>query len=146
VFSNLLSGFLLAFAAMLLACGETTMYDVSNKPDYREMVGTTYTVIGSLAAYGIRKHSRADVEYVTLIPEPGIAGSEVGFRTPIAIGTTVTVIRVYKTNRLIDSSISLEVRLSGDSINGSLPVRVDLMRGNQGVSNLSLNPTVFRIN
>lgn len=146
MFSNLLSGFLLAFAAMLLACGETTMYDVSNKPDYREMVGATYTVIGSLAAYGIRKHSRADVEYVTLIPEPGITGSEVGFRTPIAIGTTVTVIRVYKTNRLIDSSISLEVRLSGDSINGSLPVRVDLMRGNQGVSNLSLNPTVFRIN
>jgi hypothetical protein len=146
MFSSLRPGFLVAVAAMLVACNETTFIDVSDKLGYRELVGTTYTVVGPLVAYGIRKHTEATAEYVTLIPAPGIAGSEVGFSTPIGIGTQMRVIRVYETNRLIDSSTSLEVRLSGNFVFGNLPVRLDLMRGNQGSSKLTLNPAVFRKN
>ena len=146
VFSRILSGLLVAIAVTLLACSETTFNDVSSKSGYRELVGTSYTVIGSLDAYGIRKHSQAAAEYATLIPTPGIAGSEVGFRIPIAVGTKMTVTRVYETNRFFDSSISLEVKIFGGSVPENLPIRVDLMRGNQGSNKLSLNPEIFRKN
>lgn len=144
MFLRLLSNLLAVMTMMLSACSETTFNDVSNKAGYRELVGTSYLVIGQLDAYGIRKHSQAAVEYVTLIPAPGIAGSEVGFRAPVTVGTTMTVTRVFETNRSFDPSISLEVKMFGDPILGNLPIRVDLMRGNQGSNKLSLNPAIFQ--
>ncbi len=140
------SGFvwLIAFIAMLSACGETKYADVSTKPGYRELVGATYTIVGPVDAYEIRKHSNGPVEFVTVIPPPGIEGSEVGFRIPIATGSTLTVMSVYETNRFFDSSISFGVKLTGITNPANLPIRIDLMRGNQGADKLSLNPAVFQ--
>ncbi|MDQ2988102.1 MAG: hypothetical protein M3R60_03245 [Pseudomonadota bacterium] len=67
----------------LAGCDER-FADVSNDPRFRQNVGARYEVIGAVDAYGIRHHSKAPVDYVTLIPPPGIAGSEVGFRIRIA--------------------------------------------------------------
>lgn len=131
---------------MLSACGETKYADVSTLPAYRGLVGATYTVVGPVNAYGIRKHSKAPVEYVTVIPPPGIEGSEIGFRIPIAAGSILTVISVYQTNRFFDSSKSLGVKLTGTDIPANLPIRIDLMRGNQGTEKHSLNPTIYRKN
>lgn len=143
---RLLSISLVALTIMISACGETKYTDVSTEPGYRGLVGAIYTVVGPVNAYGIRKHSKAAIEYVTVIPPPGIEGSEVGFRIPIAVGSTLTVMSVYETNRFFDSSISFGVKLTGVAIPANLPVRIDLMRGNQGADKLSLNPAVFQRN
>ena len=137
---------LIAFTMMLSACGETKYADVSTQPGYREMVGVTYTIVGPVSAYGIRKHSKAAMEFVSVIPPPGIDGPEVGFRIPIMLGATLTVVSVYKTNRVFDPDISLGVKLNEVDIPANLPIRVDLMRGNQGADKLSLNPAMFRRN
>ena len=73
---SFLSISLIAFTMMLSACGETKYADVSTQPGYRELVGATYAIVGPVNAYGIRKHSNAAIEYVTVIPPPGIEGSE----------------------------------------------------------------------
>ena len=137
---------LIAFTMILSACGETKYADVSTRPGYRELVGVTYTVVSPVDAYGIRRHSKAVTEYVTVIPPPGIKGSEVGFRIPIAVGSTLTVMSVYETTRLFDSSISFGVRLTGGVIPANLPIRIDLMRGNQGAEKHSLSPKIYRKN
>lgn len=139
-----LSFLCIVLATTLSACGETKYVDVSAQPGYRDIVGTAYIIISPVSAYGIRKHSKAAVEYVSVIPPPGIDGSEVGFRFPITVGSTLTVTGVYKTNRIFDPSISLEIKLTGVVIPANLPIRVDLMRGNQGADKVSLNPAVFQ--
>ena len=141
--SRVLALALIALTVMISACGKTTYKDVGHEPGSRELIGTTYTVVRPLTAYGIREHSKAAIEYFTLIPPPGIAGSEVGSRVPIAIGSTLTVISVYETNRLLDPSVTLGVKLNGAALPENLPVRLDLMRGNEGVDRLGLNSAIF---
>lgn len=144
--TTFLSISLIAFTMMLSACGETKYADVSTLPSYRELIGATYTVIGPVNAYGIQKHSNAALDYVTLIPPPGIEGSEIGFQVPIAAGSILTVISVYQTNRFFDSSITFGVKLTGSDRLGNLPIRIDLMRGNQGAEKHSLSPKIYRKN
>lgn len=135
-----------ALVFLISACGETEYVDVTTQSDYRNMAGATYTVVGPVNDYGIRKHSKASAESISVIPPPGIEGPEVAFRVPIPIGTSLTILNVYETNRLVDPSISLRVRLDGTVFPGdqNLPIHLDLMRGNQGTSKLSLNPEIFK--
>lgn len=135
---------LLAFTVLFSACGETKFVDVSAQPIYRGTVGATYTVIGPVSIYGIRKHSKAPIDFVSVIPPPGIEGPEVGFRVPIPIGSTLTVLRIYESNRTFDPPVTFEVKLTGVEIPLHLPIRVDLMRGNEGAEKLSLNAAIFR--
>lgn len=134
----------IALTTVMSACGEATYVDVSLKSGYREMVGLTYTVISPVSAYGIRKHSGTTVDYVAIMPPPGIKGSQVGFQIPIAIGHKLKVIGIYETNRIFDPSVSLRVELNEIGIPENLPIQVDLMRGNQGTTKFSLNPEVFQ--
>lgn len=131
---------------MASACTETKYTDVSTQPGYQEMVGATYTIVKPIGAYGIRQHSKAPIESISIVPPPGIEGPEVGFRVEIPSGSTMTVLGVYESNRFFDGSISLEVKFEGVALPENVPIHVDLMRGNQGDKKLSLNPAVFRRN
>lgn len=133
----------IALVAILGACSETTYKDVSSQPGYREIIGATYTVVGPVSAYGIRKHSQAAIESISIIVPPGIEGPEVGLQMLIPLGSKLTVVGVYESNRIFDPSLSLEIKLSGVILPANLPVRIHLMRGTQGADKLSLNPAVF---
>lgn len=126
------------------ACSEEKLTDVSSDPTYKNVIGAEYEVVGPLLAYGIRDHSRAPVELVTLIPPPGIEGSEVGFRVPVAIGSKVTIRRVFKTNRVFDPPMTLVVQLEGTQLPVDTMIRIDLFRGNEGKGNVDLNASIYR--
>lgn len=128
----------------LFGCSNESRIDVSQRDEFKRFVGMQFEVIGPVDAYGIRPHSRAAVEYVTLIPLPGIEGPEVGFRTRLHAGSTVTVQRVIKTNGMFDPSMSYEVLLEGTHLPSPAPVRLDLFRGNEGESGMQLNPKLYR--
>lgn len=138
--------FLKLFVAMavgaLAGCDER-FAEVSSDPQYRQMVGTRYEVVGALVAYGIREHSKAAVRYITLIPPPGIAGSEVGFNLPIKPGSRVTVLKVLKSNRWPDPDLTLEIQLTGTQMPVDAVVRIDLFRGNEGKDGAQLNPLIY---
>jgi len=127
------------------ACSEEKLKDVSSDPKYKNVIGTEYEIVGPLLAYGIRNHSRAPVELVSLIPPPGIEGSEVGFRVPVAIGSKVIIRRVLKTNRVFDPPMTLVVQLKGTQLPvDTTMIRIDLFRGNEGKGNVDLNASIYR--
>ena len=137
---------LCACAAMLAGCScEVTYADVSHHKEYRNVVGTRYEVVGEVDAYGIGRHPRAPADYITLIARPGIAGPEVVFEAPVPKGATITVTKVFQTNRIVfESGLTLEVELHG----AGLPLRgwtlIDLNRGSEGPGPAGLNPAVYR--
>lgn len=135
---------LVVLLALFAGCDDTKFIDVSSQKKYSELVGTKYMIIDAVDVYGIRKHSKAPIGYFTLIPPPGIKGAEVGLRAPVPIGSTLTVLRIYETNRIFDGSITFEVMLTGVDLPPNVPIRVDLMRGNKGAADLGLNPKIFR--
>lgn len=128
-----------------LASCEQTMKDVSNESRNKRMLGARYEIIGQIDAYGIRKHSDAAVRYVTLIPRPGIVGSEVGFKVPIRSGSAITILNIVETNRLPPSErMTLIVRLDGTPLPVQVPVTIDLLGGNEGSDEHLLNPKMYR--
>lgn len=135
---------LMLIAVCALAGGDERFADVSNDPRFRQSVGERYEVVGAVDAYGIRHHSKAPVDYVTLIPPPGIAGSEVGFRIRIEPGSTITVRKVLKSNRWPDPDMTLEVQLTGTRMPVQTVVTIDLFRGNEGDGVVQLNPRIYR--
>lgn len=129
----------------IAACGYKRTYeDVSSKPQYKPMVGSAYKVVGTLYAHGILKHSKAPVDSVVLVPPPGFMGSEVGFKFAIKEGTVFKVRKVLLTNRIFDPPLTLDVEYLGDDLPPDLPVHIDLFRGNEGETELSLNPKIYQ--
>ena len=136
--------FVASLVTLTSACSDETRREVSNQARYKNLLGEEYEVIGPIEAYGIRQHSSAPVDYVTLIPPPGIAGSYVGFRVSLQSGSTVVIQRVYDTNRWPDPDMSYDVILTGTLLPTSAPVRIDLFRGNEGKDPSRLNPRLYR--
>jgi hypothetical protein len=131
--------------AVLVGCMQERLDDVSNEPEYKEVLGARYEVISSVDAFGIRDTSVSEVEYVTLIPPPGIEGYEVAFRLPIKVGSKVTVLSVMKSNRWPDPNMTLIVQVDGTIMPTKKEIRIDLFRGNEGEGKgVLLNPKIYR--
>ncbi|MEO7496844.1 MAG: hypothetical protein ABIT83_07330 [Massilia sp.] len=130
--------------SLLDACTEEKCNDVSSEPKFKSVIGAEYEIIGPLLAYGIRQHSKAPVEFVSLIPPPGIEGSEVGFEIPVAIGTRITVLRVIRTNRVFDPPLTLVVDMKGTNLPIDTKVKIQLFRGNEGKGEIGLNTNIYR--
>ena len=123
---------------------QTIYEDVSAKKEYIGLIGAEYRVVDKLYAYGIRKHSKADVDYVVLQPPPGFSGSEVGFKSLIPTGTIFKIVKVLRTNRWFDPPMSLEVKLVNHDLASNALVIIDLMHGNELAKTNTLNPDLFQ--
>lgn len=135
---------MVAVLGALLACSEERLKDVSEEPEFKPVIGTRYEIVGAVDAYGIRQHSGAKIDYITLIPPPGIAGPEVGFRIPIKVGSSIAVTRVLRINSWIDPDILFFVRMDGTQMPVDVVTRIELFRGNEGNDFLQLNPKIYR--
>ncbi len=137
--------FLIGVPLLSAGCGmQTTYEDVSEQKQYKSLVGQEYRVVASLDAYGVRRHSKGDVEQVVLQPPPGFTGPEVGFKRPIPLGTVLKITRVLMTNRWFDPPLTLEVVLLNFDLASGARVLIDLMQGNELAKTNSLNPSVYQ--
>lgn len=123
---------------------ETTYKDVSLENQYKEQIGAQYRVKDTLFAYGVRRNALADVTYVVLQPPPGFAGSEVEFKRLIPVGTILTVQKVFMTNRWFDPPLSLQVKFVNLELELNVPIRIDLMLGNELDGTNELNPKLYQ--
>jgi hypothetical protein len=135
---------LLFVLSALLGCTEKIVEDVNHRAEYKEFVGSRYEVIGTVVAYGIKMNLNQGVEYMTLIPPPGIAGPEVGFEVAIKVGSKIRILNVVKTNRWPDPNVTLIVQLDGTPMPSQKQIRIDLFRGNEGGGRELLNPKIYR--
>ncbi len=143
----MLKTFILLMSIMLgglSGCFEEQLDDVSKDPKFNQIVGLRYKVVGAVDGYGIRKHSKAEIDYITLIPPPGIQGVQIAFRTPIKVGSTITVLKIFRTNRFFDPNMSIVIQLEGTQMPIDKIIRVDLFRGNEGQGLGQLNPSIYR--
>ena len=129
---------------VLTGCGQQSYTDVSNDPNYEGMVGQRFSVAGPLLAYGIKDHSAAPIEYITLMPPPGIGGRSIVPLGTVKTGAILTVMTVRMTNRLLDDPVNYVVLLDESDFHASVPIHVDRFRGNEGPDGrTSLNPSIF---
>lgn len=134
---------LLPVLLLMQSCSEVALEDVSDEPAYSALVGSRYEIVGAIDAYGVRAHSGAATSHVTLIPPPGIGGSEVAYRRRLTLGSQIQVEKVFETNRWFDCGVALRVRLE-ERPDLSEEVRVELNRGNESESCRDLNPAIYR--
>jgi len=118
--------------------------DVSNHPQARELIGTKYKVVHDIRAYGVRPHSGAEAEYIVITAPPGFTGPEVAFEDTVHAGAELTVLKVLKTNRLLDDPYTVIVRLDHTDLHTALPIQLELFNTNVGASALSLNPAFYQ--
>jgi hypothetical protein len=130
-------------ACVLAACTEKVK-DVSGDRKYKSLIGAEYEIVGPVEAYGIRYHSKASVDSVTLVPPPGYDSFEVGFRVPIALGSKITIRQVLKTNRVFDPPMRFVVQLEGTQLPVDVPISMDIYGGNKGNADVDLNPSIYR--
>ena len=139
---------LLALATMIpiVACADRRE-EVTHLKPYSEMVGAKYRIAGNVAAYGIYRYPQRDkILYAAIIPEPGIAGPEVAYRTQIPVGAILSIQKAIKSSALLSSTIEYSVTVTLEQISKDVELRLELSRGNEG-SGLSLNPKFYeRIN
>jgi hypothetical protein len=136
---------LLLMIGMLSGCSaEVVLTDVSDSPKNRPLIGTRYAVVGNVDAYGIRQHPHGEVKYITLVPPPGFTGWERGFKVQLEYGSIVTIAKVMRTNRWLDSRDAFIVTVAGTQMPVDVETRLELFRDNEGGGRLQLNPTIYR--
>lgn len=123
---------------------ETTYTDVSHENQYKDQIGVQYRVVDTLFAYGVRKHSKANVTHVVLEPPPGFAGPEVGFKRQVPLGTVLIVQKIFMSNRWLDPPLSFEIKFLNYDLGVDVPVRVDLMLGNELRGTNNLSPKIYQ--
>jgi hypothetical protein len=133
----------LLLAAALASCTYREN-DVSNHPQARELIGTKYKVVQDIRAYGVRPHSGAEAQYIIITAPPGFSGPEVAFEDTVHAGAELTVLKVLKTNRLLDDPYTVIVRLDRTDLHSALPIQLELFNTNVGASALSLNPAFYQ--
>lgn len=132
------------FLTGVSGCYAEKFVDISNEETYSKLIGSIYEITGPIIGHGIRKNSEAPVEYITLIPPPGIGGSQVAFSNSIPIGSKIKIIKVLKSNRLYKSDITLIIEMEGVNFPSDTPIRIDLTRGNEGSNSTLLNEKFYR--
>jgi hypothetical protein len=128
---------------LMVGCDAKVEYrDVSER--HPEILKRRYEVSGVLLAYGIRKHSQAPIDYITLMPPPGIEGKQIVDLGRLPLGTVFQVKSVFLSNSFPDSNESLIVEFESYKFNVTVPVRIELFRGNEGRGTFELNAKIYK--
>ena len=127
----------LAVASVLLVAAGCTRYtdrDLSATSPYSEMIGAEYEVrVDDLELYGISDvDRRTEVTSMTLVPPPGIGGSEVAFRCRVPRGTRLRIAAVRHRNLVFDNGLYYLLELPGSGVPEGIPIELELFRGNEG--------------
>ncbi len=135
---------LLASCFLQIGCGKVTYVDVSNEPEYQAMVGKTFKVVGPLLAYGIREHSAAPIEYVTLMPPPGIEGRTIVSLGSVPRDSTISIKAAQRATFIIYDPLRYRVSATIADMPATVPIYVDRFRGNEGSDGkTSLNAQIY---
>jgi hypothetical protein len=136
-------GLPLVLILTILGCDAKVEYrDVSER--HPEILKRRYEVSGVLLAYGIRKHSQAPIDYITLMPPPGIEGKQIVDLGRLPMGTAFKVKNVLLSNRFPDSNESIIIEFDSYNFNVTVPIRIELFRGNEGRGTFELNAKIYK--
>lgn len=136
---------LLCSAATLIAGCSLTPQDISGTLPYSSAVGAVYRVIGEVDAYGIAQvGSSSALEMVVVIPRTNsIGGPEILFEYPVERGKELRVTSVRRQTVWGESGVFFLVEMKDARWPETVPVRIELMRGNESHDPAGLNPQLY---
>jgi hypothetical protein len=115
--------------ALLLGCDSQVVYKNISQ-NVPEIIGVRYRVKGQVLVYGVRKHSRAPIDYIQLMPPPGIGGTQIVPLTPIPVGSVFKVLSAWKSSRFTPNTHSVLVEFENYALPEKVPTRIEYFRGN----------------
>ncbi len=136
---------LLCSVATLIAGCSLTPKDISGISPYSSAVGAVYRVIGEIDAYGIAQvGSSSALEMVVVIPRiNSIGGPEILFEHPVERGKELRVTSVQRQTVWGESGVFFLVEMKDSRWPETIPVRIELMRGNESQDPAGLNPQLY---
>jgi hypothetical protein len=135
--------------ALTAACIQSPSTQLGPESPYTGLIGTEYRVVGDVKAYGIYEGAdQKKLAFVTLIPGVGIGGREVAFGREVKRGQVIRLLSAWHRPVLGASDIYYLVAAEGTNWSfgdwdRDVPIRVELMRGNEGVGP-ELNTAIYR--
>ena len=95
--------FLILCVTLLFGCSPEKYTDVSNKKEYRSIIGTSFKTKVELLATGITFNSNYGnkVDYLFIKPKPGVSGPQVVFVKPLVRGAVFEIKGVLESKRLL---------------------------------------------
>ena len=132
-------------AVTLGACYLGPPAPLSDQAPYSDFIGAQYQVIADdLKVYGVYvpledKHNNKPIRYILLIPGVGIGGPEIAWEKHVPKGQVFKILSAWN-----QGGAYYEVNIEGIDLPVGVPVRLELMRGNEGGGEGELNPKVYR--
>jgi hypothetical protein len=135
----------LFFVVALGACNEGVSDSVTSTKPYSDLIGAEYRVVADdVYAYGVyRDYPSKTLTWVTLIPGVGIAGREIAFRRHVENGQIMKILGAWHRSILFENGVYYLVAIPGLDLPPDTPIRLELMRGNEG-RGADLNPSFYR--
>jgi len=135
------SVFLCVFA---IACSSGPAKDITSTKPYADLIGAKYTVVAdNVYAYGVYDSlPNRTVSWVILSPIK-LGGRENVLLRTIPKGQTVRILSAWHHLVLFDSGVYYLVEVENADFPQNVPIRLELIRGNEGTGP-DLNPLVYR--
>jgi hypothetical protein len=128
----------------LAACQVGPGEEITTRKPYADLIGARYSVIGDLEAYGVYESlDNRTLSYVILVPPPGVGGPEFPFHRTVPKGQLITILSAWRQFVLLEKGIYYLVAVENSDLPQGIPVRLELMRGNEGVG-ADLNSAIYR--
>lgn len=130
-------------ALALSSCGQVPLEDVSSHAEYKGVVGARFTTKVDLLLIGVTadQNYKKQIDYVVLVPEPGISGPEVVRKEKLAKGSSVRVAQVLRSKLFFVPRVYYVVEVAGAKMSEA-PVRVK-QTGSAQDGNAGLDASTF---
>lgn len=129
----------------IVSCGQASLEDCSLEPQFSIAIGKSFSTKEDLLAFGITADAnyKKRVDYIILIPEPGVSGPEVVTKEVLKKGTVVRVVRVLKTTGFALRKIIFIVEDVSTKKYEGIQIRVN-QTGKIDDSNFGLDQAIFQ--
>jgi hypothetical protein len=103
----------IAVLVFLVGCSPVKYSDVSSDQKFKNLIGVEITTRKELLAFGVTfdANYKKNVDYVFILPIPGISGPEVVFKEVVAKGSTLKVEGVLEQNNLFGNRYLYKINI-----------------------------------
>lgn len=92
------SFFVLILAMLLLGCDQMEFDDISHEYNHENILLQNYISHMDLKIYGISSDTKKNIDYFTVVPPPGIGGTEVISEGELKQGSRIKILKIERCN------------------------------------------------
>jgi len=131
---------------LLSGCGPKKYIDVSGEKQYETLLGVEFKTKKELLALGVTFDANyaSVVDYVFIMPKPGISGPQVVFNEKVPKGMRLKIIGVLESGRLFNNRVFYTIKFLDTNLHRDFPSIVKVFGDVHGV-NKGLDINMFEL-